>query len=496
MFSFYAFLLVSQKIILTTADLGRYLKSGQLFFQSHLIPHLNLFSYTYSNFPIIDHHWGAGLIFYPIYHLTGFAGLSIFSAFGIALAAFFSFWLASQLVSKNVAIAIISAILTIPLITYRCEVRPEQLSFFLLVLDIFLLTQFLRRRLSFRRLMFIYLPIQILWVNFHIFFAFGIGLAGLAFLADLVSDRRQIGQLIILIIGSIGASLINPFFFKGLIEPLTIFRNYGYMVVENQSIFFAIKRLPNLIFFQALFLAVLALLSFFYLIWRRRQPTELFIGMSAIFFSFLGLRYIRALPLMGLALLPFLSLSLNLIGHRIAKEAWQLVAAVLISLVFWLAVLPTPYSPWYRGLFGWGLAPQAEAAGQFFRQSHLHGPIFNNYDIGGYLIWYLYPKERVFVDNRPEAYPASFFQKIYIPAQESEPKWRWLNKLYHFNVIFFYRHDNTPWAQPFLLRRVRDPNWVPIYVDAYSLILVRNSPTNKKIIARYRLPRKIFRSGR
>ncbi len=497
LFSFYAFLLVSQKIILATADLGRYLKSGQLFFQNHLIPRHNLFSYTYPHFPIVNHHWAAGPVFYSIYRLAGFPGLSIAAALGTALAVFLSLRLAGRLAPKNISAVIIASLLTMPLIAYRYEVRPEELSFLFMAADIYLLTQFLRRRLAFRRLAAIYLPLQIFWVNFHIFFALGIGLAGLAFLADWLAGRRQTRPLLMLTVAAAAASLANPFFIKGLLEPLVIFRNYGYMVVENQSLFFALKRFPSATFFQALFLAALVPPAAFYLIRRqRRQPIAWFLSFSALFFSLLSLRYIRALPLMGLTLPPFFSLLAAKIGRQISKETWQLAAAILVGLVLWLGLaLPTPYSPWYHHRFGWGLAPQARAAGQFFRQNHLRGPVFNNYDIGGYLIWALYPQEKVFVDNRPEAYPASFFQKVYIPAQENDPKWLALDRRYRFNAIFFYRRDNTPWAQPFLIRRLRDTGWAPVYVDAYSLILIRNSPANQKNIAKYRLPLRLFRIG-
>ncbi|MFN3966251.1 MAG: hypothetical protein ACK4JE_00935, partial [Endomicrobiia bacterium] len=129
---------------------------------------------------------------------------------------------------------------------------------------------------------------------------------------------------------------------------------------------------------------------------------------------------------------------------------------------------------------------------EFFNEKNLKGPIFNNYDIGGYLIFHLFPKEKVFVDNRPEAYPSSFFEKEYISMQENEEIWHELNEKYNFNVIFFYRHDLTPWAQKFLISRIDDPQWAPIFVDQYSIIFLRNTQENKNIINRYKIPRELF----
>jgi hypothetical protein len=141
---------------------------------------------------------------------------------------------------------------------------------------------------------------------------------------------------------------------------------------------------------------------------------------------------------------------------------------------------------------GLGLAPNVNVSADFVRQNNIKGPIFNNYDIGGYLIYHFYPQERVFVDNRPEAYSVEFFEKTYIPMQEKEEVWQEKLEKYNFNTIFFYRRDATPWAQPFLIRRIEDPDWIPVYVDGYVLILVRNNEQNQDIINNHQLPREMF----
>jgi hypothetical protein len=85
-----------------------------------------------------------------------------------------------------------------------------------------------------------------------------------------------------------------------------------------------------------------------------------------------------------------------------------------------------------------------------------------------------------------------FFQKLYVPMQENEDFWQEKLKEYGFNTIYFYRHDATPWAQPFLINRIKDPEWVPVFVDNYVLILVRNNDINQGIIKSHALPEEIF----
>lgn len=110
--------------------------------------------------------------------------------------------------------------------------------------------------------------------------------------------------------------------------------------------------------------------------------------------------------------------------------------------------------------------------------------MFNNFDIGGYLIWKLYPEEKVFVDNRPEAYSVKFFSEIYKPMQEDKAKWAELAEKYKINFIFFAHTDVTPWGQNFLKNIVKDPAWKMVYLNENALVLVKNTPANAGVISR------------
>ncbi|PSR01418.1 MAG: hypothetical protein BRD50_08870 [Bacteroidetes bacterium SW_11_45_7] len=78
--------------------------------------------------------------------------------------------------------------------------------------------------------------------------------------------------------------------------------------------------------------------------------------------------------------------------------------------------------------------------------------------------------------------------------QKNDQAWQRANKEFNFQTIFFYRHDATPYAQPFLIRRVQDPGWVPVYVDDYSIILLKDNERNQALIERFRLPKDMFQS--
>jgi len=141
---------------------------------------------------------------------------------------------------------------------------------------------------------------------------------------------------------------------------------------------------------------------------------------------------------------------------------------------------------------GIGLLPNTFLASQFYKNNKIVGPIFNNYDIGGYLAYSLFPQEQLFIDNRPEAYSPEFITKEFLSAIKHEDSWSIIDQKYKFNVIFFYRHDAIDGAQEFLFNRVVDENWIPVFVDEFTLIFVKNNETNKSVINQFKIPREVF----
>jgi hypothetical protein len=133
--------------------------------------------------------------------------------------------------------------------------------------------------------------------------------------------------------------------------------------------------------------------------------------------------------------------------------------------------------------------PQGASNGvDFFERNNLKGPIFNNFDIGSYLEYRLYPKQKMFVDGRPEAFPEAFFQNTYIPMQTSPEIFERIDKQYHFQTIFFSHTDQTPWAQTFVESIVKNPQWKLVYLDPEVMILVKDDPTNAQMIREFSKP--------
>jgi len=499
-------LFLAQKINLATADLGRHLKNGEIILKTRAVPETNLYSYTYPAFHAIDHHWGTGVAFYLIHRCCGFVGLSVFSVI-LGLLTFLIFFDLARRVSSFEIAAFCAAVL-IPCLGDRAEIRPEFFSYFFGAVFLWILWRYRDGKLSEKPLFALPL-LEVLWVNLHIYFFLGLWLCGVFLLEagwDYFRDRRsarRVKALALLLAALVAAAMFNPMGFEGAVYPAFIFNNFGYRLLENQSVWFLARlfKYPPTPYFEAGF----ALLSGSWLavwIFLRRRFSIAQLLLSA-FFSATAWLAVRNFTMFAYFALPLAAANAGAVFS--AKRAPEWAKSWLLPLAALLAVammrLDSAYftSRW-RYNFGVGLAPGVEDSANFFIQNHLQGPIMNNYDNGSYLIYNLYPQERVFVDNRPEAYPASFFRDVYVPMQKDDAKWKEAEARYGFNAIFFDWHDLTPWGQSFIIRRVQDPEWAPVYADRYNVILLKRDAQNAALIARYELPPDAFsvrhRAGR
>lgn len=471
-----------------TQDLGRHIKTGEIIWTTHSIPPTNLYSYTYPNFPFSNHHWGPEVFFYLVYQATGFPG-TLFLTFSLSVSAFLIiYWYALKKASL-IAVSFVS-FLSLGILLERTDVRPEAFSFFFL--SLFLIILFKNREKPTKWLTAL-IPLQLLWVNTHVYFIIGIVLVGLFFLDSLFIHFRHSkktlslhltplpGLLLFVLVSCCLASLFNPNGLSGALYPFRVFDNYGYAIEENQNIFllweFAQKR--TIVFFWTtvvLFFITLLLRA------RHTRPIDWFL---AIIFTIIGIQAIRNFPLFVFTMFIPFTYHLSSLLHPLQKNAkfFLSVSICCVVLLFWqLFYVPTVKPMELSTPIG------ASKAVDFMIAQNIKGPIFNNFDIGSYLIFRLYPREKVFVDGRPEAYPASFFQNTYIPMQQDPKLFKKLDKKYHFNTIFFAHTDQTPWAKQFLQAIVKNSAWKVLYLDDTVIVLSKDTTVKPISLIKYTIP--------
>ena len=510
-------------IRLVTADLGRHLKNGELILAGvHKVFTSNFYSYTDPDFPFVNHHWATGVLFFLIYHLAGFKGLSFFYI-ALLLCGFLVYFMLAKKFS-SFSYALFFSVLALPIMCDRLEIRPEGITTLLTGIYLYLLFMYKTGKVSFNRLLWAIPLAQIIWVNTHILFFIGGFLVFVFFIDAWLGEGNKEKTRNLFILGALVAvaCLFNPAGIKGALMPLAIFKEYGYRLAENQTVFFMQKRFghdPKYAYFE--FLAVLSVIGLVLFCLRRRWRAHLAEILVLLFFIILGLKTVRSMASFAFVFIPLMSLflyeAISFFSDKVRRNVGVCLLAVALSLVGIGVISAKSYfSPCaHLGQFVlmnggepkdenflyltrhpevWsGLVPGIDDSAKFFKANNIQGPMFNNYDIGGYLIFHLFPAVKVFVDNRPEVYSVEFFKDVYVPMQENNDIWRKVDSQYGFNVIYFYRHDLTPWGQNFLVNRIQDPQWAPVFVDTFTIIFLKRNQQNKPIIDAFELPRSMFK---
>jgi len=498
----------------TSLDLGRHLENGKIVWSQPSVLFKNFYSYTEPNLAFINHHWFSGVIFYLFYLIGGFKILTLLNIMIGVLTVLIIFKLIVKKSNFIFAGALILPVIL--LLNERVDIRPEMFSYFFIAVTYYLVEDF--RASGYTKKLIWLAPMFLLWVNLHIYFFIGLFLISLAVLEQIILHFKDFFKLesskkfFYIALLSWAAALLNPNFIRGLIYPFNILKKYGYEIVENKSPFYLETLMINydILIFKILLGFLILSFVLFIVSKRRAYPVKsgnagakLFNGVNyynlalAVFFSAFACLYIRNLPLFGFIILPIIAQNYFIIAGYLKEKKVEIIilAAVSVIYIFTLSLIIYDNLGEKRFLnknFGLGMNSASLDSIKFYRDNNLSGPIFNNYDLGSALIFWLYPSEKVFVDNRPEAYSIDFFSRIYKPMQEDSAKWQGLSDQYGINVIYFSHTDGTPWAGNFLTARLHDNNWPLVYFDDYTVIMLRNNEDNKVLIEKYKIDEEKF----
>lgn len=508
-----AFLL--HKVNLSTNDLGIRLKIGEVVWQTKHVFQTNLFSYTEPDQQFINRYWLHGLIFYGIHSVSGFEGLIVFKT--LFLLAEFSILFLTAARKSNFWLCAILSLPVILILQERTDTRPEIFTYFFIAVFYYLLAQ--AEEHPEKNRVFWLVPLQALWVNLHLFYPIGLLLAGGFMLEKMIrgsvnpqnsGNNLLIKKLFLLLPLMLAATCFSPNGLGGVFAFLSIVgKSSSYKVGENDTVFQYLQTNPenDAAIWAFLLMAVIFAGVVIRDTWTRSRKRASFsqtLGEMPIFFyvagagaAAVGIMYVRGIALFAMTLLPALSVGLS--GLQIKFSQWSekrfsakegalgvVYVAALAALILYSAY--SAVDAVRRPDFGIGIAYGSGNAAYFFKEQGLKGPIFNDYNIGSYLAYRLFPRERVFVDTRGgDAYSNSFFNNIYEPMLRSEQEWRQMLGKYNFNAIIFDYEDKFQPIRYFLTMRCKDPDWALIYVDQYTVIFVRNNESNKKAINKFQI---------
>ena len=298
---------------------------------------------------------------------------------------------------------------------------------------------------------------------------------------------KKIKELLVVFFGVIAATLLNPNGIKGALFPFYVLQNYGFPVVENQTTttLFHIYQNP------AIFLPLVTILLVVLLMIAgrknvTRRDTFLIICFGAL--SLINFRnillFIFTTFILSVSQLDFVLKKYRKEINKFPKNSFK----VLYPLSIFFIVVLIAKSISAHGV-GFGVVEYGRGSVDFLLKNKISGPIYNDFNIGGYFSSRIYP-QKVFVDNRPEAYPKKFFTNLYLPMQKNPALFETQDRKYVFNAIIVSHYDGTNYKNPLLRYFVENPQFSIVYLDDYAMVLMKNSRENKQLIDRYRIGKK------
>jgi hypothetical protein len=445
-------------------DTGFHLAAGREIAQGSF-PITNTFSHTFPGHPWKNLEWGFGLVAYGLHRLGGEVALSLFSALLVSLAFLLSL---ASFPARRGGLRYLDLVWALPLwglalsaSRFRFQPRPQLFSYAGLGLLLWLWA----KRPRFLPLWFFLTAA--LWSNLHSGVVFG-SLVCAAFILSSLLSRERADIMPSVLAGSafLLGSLCNPFFL-GHYQLILFHVDIGRIIAIDEL------RQPSLN--ASLSFYFLALLAIAAAVLRARVKDFLPLVLVAGFFL-LSLRGVRFIPKFAIVALPGMLAAGKEVFGRWTR--WKVVSvAMLMLLVAGLVVRDVSALERFIPA-GMGIEENMlpVAAAELVRERDLEGPMYNNFDQGGYLIWALYPRVGVFVDGRVPAYPPEFLVEPSAHMKRDE----WGAYLDRWKIQFAV--VARMWA-----KRQNDEGglfealgWPLVHLDGTSLVYVRPGSTDDK----------------
>lgn len=446
-------------------DLWWHLKTGEIIWNTHSIPRVDLFSFTAYGHPWVAHEWLSQVTLYGAYKLGGYQGLMLwFSVLSSALVV--AAYVLCSFYSENAKVAFLGGLITWLFATVGLGIRPQLLGYLLLLFELLIL--YLGRSRDSRWLLALP-PLFAIWINVHGSFFLGLVIFSLVLFCSffdfrvglLISNRWQEGkrQMLAASLGlSIAALFMNPVGLKQITYPIDTM--FGQSIGLNHV---SEWQPPAFDSIRGIALLVVAGLVLLIPVLRQKdirleELLEMLLGFG------LAVRHERMEFAFGILAAPIVC--------RLLADTWEryepdrdgvLTNAIMIALLLPLLVLSFPGSP--------SLELQVQKANpvkgvEFIKHSGLSGRMLNEYVFGGYLIWAA-PEHKVFIDGRSDVFEWSGVLKDYDKWQglESDPSLI-LDK---YQIHFCFLSRDTPMYRVLSLM----PAWKRIYSDDLSVIFSR-----------------------
>lgn len=479
--------------LLGDAGIGWHIRTGQQILATHAIPREDSFSSTMAGKPWFAWEWLYDLAVGQLEATLGLNGVVWLTA--SVIAAVFA-WMFRLLIARgtNVLVALVLVLLAVSASMIHFLARPHVVSWLFTLAWFWILDSSERDAADGRggrgaRWLWALPLMMLVWVNVHGGFLVGFVLLGIFLVGAMwtwfrarenrieeilqkIAAGKRVRTLAAVGLLSAVASLVNPYGWK--------LYSHIYHYLSNRFLMDHIEEFQSPNFhgiaqrcFLALLLITVAVLAL------RGRELRMSQGLIVLFALYAGLYASRNIPVSCIllamvvgALVPTMGLSHGFIQRMADVEVrqrghlWPIVAIVLtVSIAA------------NGGRLGSSVLMDAHfdskrmpvQAVNYLEQHEGSGPVLSPDYWGGYLIYRLYPKSHVVVDDRHDLYGEEFF-KSYLKMMHVERGWDEFLRTHPLSCVLLPKDGAL--ANTLLVTK----GWKQIYADEVAIAFVRDPP--------------------
>jgi hypothetical protein len=440
-------------------DIWWHLRTGEWMLLHHAVPHVDLYSGALAGRPWLAYSWLFELVTVKLYQWLGLAGIVAYSSAMILAITVALFHMVRRL-QGDFTLVVLLTFAACYSMGHLYTPRPWLFTilFFILEMDILI-----EARKTGRVRELAWLPVIFaLWANVHIQFVDGLFVLGLAWVEAVVAlwwkgaeTRLRPAWLGLALVASLLATLLNPYGWRIYQAAFDLATQGGALnlVTELQAMPF--RGLPDFL------ILLLALGSAAALAWRRRfQPFETALLAFAAVLAFRSQRDVWVMAVVGAMILASSITGSEKAAMRLPK--WAPAVAVLAA---GLAVLAgSRVMRVNNAQLETQLAKNLPvSAVEAIRAKGYAGPLYNNYNWGGYLVWAL--RMPVSIDGRQNLYGDQRIDRS-LATWNAEPDWASDAQLTSAGVVI------GPVKAPLTQLLRMDPRFQLMYEDKVAAVFV------------------------
>jgi len=511
---FFLIFLYSSKSIFDL-DIWLHLKTGEFIFKNKLIPTNDIFSFTLSGSPWVNHEWVFQLLSYFAFSCFGLDGLIRLEMLVIT-SVFLILFFASHRLTRSYLETAVLVFIAVSASYSRFNIRPDVFSMLFFCIYLYLLEFYANRKV-----IWLILPLQIIWVNLHGYFCLGLLVIAFYIAAELLRrkikflpwqwkekgalDNSVYHRLKIILLVAILASFINPQGIRGAAYPVQVL--VGIFSGKSKEVFGYIQEL------KPVFILKIASLKFYYLIGalylatlllniKRLRIRDILLGLFFLFFGIIARN-----------ILFFIAVSFMIIAFYLGDILGKLKSGVLkqnnfMQIRYWLirciiaflflkfvgseinAELKGAYfdfetQEFVSPFFGLDKSRYPVAAADFILVNNIPSRMYNDFDSGSYLIGRGYPLRQVFIDGRTELYSPEFFSQCQKAEEGDSASIEEIIKKYDLEAVLLTMAFRK--IQPIAGYFYKSPEWKLVFFDDKGILFLKNVAANQELIKKHKI---------